>query len=129
MKGLRRRKTGRQKSQRRPATPGFTTPFRQLGFTTHQEMEESQTSVHAKLLEIQLTEAVRKQVGGKKLHEDPSAYADRISSNNCTAESGCRYKASANLHWSAYLGGGIRENEESNGYRRHIQRMGKKNPH
>lgn len=62
----------------RPATPGFKTPIRQLEFETPQETREDQSSVHAKLLELQLTEAVRKQVGGKKMHEDPSAYADRI---------------------------------------------------
>lgn len=49
-----------------------------MEFDAPQETRTDQNSVHAKLLELQLTEAVRKQVGGKKMHEDPSAYADRI---------------------------------------------------
>lgn len=68
----------RKRVRIRPATPGFKTPIRQLKFDAPQETRTDQNSVHAKLLELQLTEAVRKQVGGRKMHEDPSAYADRI---------------------------------------------------
>lgn len=66
-----------QSEIRRPLTPvDSEDPVRQLQFNTPKRSDEQ--NIQVKLLELKLTNVVRKQVGFKRSGEDHCAYTDRI---------------------------------------------------
>ncbi len=93
-----------------PIPVNRTTP-RYLRFNASKESREEQVDLQSKLLELNITEAVRQQVGGRKQGEDLSVYANHIMKAAEAARLGkdSITRCSAHLYRPCCLCGGIRE--------------------